>query len=244
MKRKLLLLLLLSLSFFCFSQTEKLISGKVSCQGDFIKGVDVINFNSKKNTTTTEFGDFFLIAKANDVLVFISEAYLDKQIIVTQNEIDKNNLVISLIKKPIELKEVEITKTMSLKVDANYNDFNSIKLEKQQARPTNGSVYTGEIVNGMDFVEIGKMIGRLFKSKAPKSKPKKKQEKIEFKDYAKSNFNESFFSKTLALTPDEIHRFLEYCEADPNSKTIIEKNDELSILEFLLTKKEAFKKLK
>ena len=116
------------------------------------------------------------------------------------------------------------------------------KIEKAQSRPKNNDVYTGEIVNGVDFVQIGKMIGKLFKSKNPKVK--KTEATLPFTEYAKANFNESFFSKTLKLQPGETSRFLEYCQADPKSKTAIESNDELTMLEFLLAKKSEFDKLK
>ena len=123
-----------------------------------------------------------------------------------------------------------------------YNDIQITKIEKEATRPKNKDVYTGEIANGMDFMQIGKMIGKLFKSKNPENK--KAQETMNFKDYAKANFNESFFTKTLKLKPDETSRFLEYCQTDPKSKTVIEKNDELAILEFLLAKKVEFDTLK
>jgi hypothetical protein len=98
------------------------------------------------------------------------------------------------------------------------------------------------MVNAMDFVQIGKMIGKLFKGK--NSKKNAKEEPMGFKMYALTNFNPSFFSKTLQLKPEETSRFLEYCESDPKSKTTIESNDELTVLEFLLNKKTAFDKLK
>ena len=79
------------------------------------------------------------------------------------------------------------------------------------------------------------------KSKNPKNKVK--EEPIGFKDYALTNFNPTFFSKTLKLKPEDTSRFLEYCESDPKSKKAIESNDELMVVEFLLTKKAAFDKL-
>jgi hypothetical protein len=148
-----------------------------------------------------------------------------------------------MVEKPIPLEEVEIQQIKKIKVAAvSYNDIKMTQIQKDAARPKVEGVYTGEMINGVDFVQIGKMIGKLFKGKNLKKDTT--EEAKGFKEYALANFNPSFFSKTLKLKSEETIRFLEYCESDPKSKTAIESNDELTILEFLLTKKGEFNKLK
>ena len=239
---KLTSILFLLISFLGFSQNEQLISGKISYQNSFQKNIDVINVTTKKATQTNDLGAFIIEAKVDDILVFMSENFVDQKYKLTQEDFEKKILVITLIEKPIPLEEVEITKVKAIKLaSVSYNDSKIAKIQKDAAKPKVIGVYTGEMVNGVDFIQIGKMIGKLFKSNKPATV---KTESISFKDYAKANFNESFFSKTLKLKPDETSRFLDYCEADPKSKTAIASNDELTILEFLLTKKAGFDKLK
>ena len=239
---KLTSILFLLISFLGFSQNEQLISGKISYQNSFQKNIDVINVTTKKATQTNDLGAFIIEAKVDDILVFMSENFVDQKYKLTQEDFEKKILVITLIEKPIPLEEVEITKVKAIKLaSVSYNDAKIAKIQKDAAKPKVIGVYTGEMVNGVDFIQIGKMIGKLFKSNKPATV---KTESISFKDYAKANFNESFFSKTLKLKPDETSRFLDYCEADPKSKTAIASNDELTILEFLLTKKAGFDKLK
>ena len=235
-------ILFLLLSCVCFSQNQKLIHGKVSYQDSFQKNVDVINFTTKKLTQTNTLGEFDIEAKVNDVLIFMSESFADQKYTLTAKDFEKSLLLIKLIEKPVPLEEVVIRQIKAIKIEAtSYNGIKMAQLERQQSNPVNIAIYTGEIPLGMDFIQIGKMIGKLFKSKNPK--PKAPEEKITFKEYAKANFDESFFSKTLELKNGEIPRFIDYCDADPQSKTVIEK-DELAILEFLLTKKAEFKNLK
>ncbi|MEO5775936.1 MAG: hypothetical protein ABIQ27_03470 [Flavobacterium sp.] len=239
---KIAAILFLLFSYVGFSQTEKLVHGKVSYQDNYQKNIDVINFTTKKFTKTNTLGEFTIEAKVNDILIFMSDNFVDQKHILTSDDFKKSNIVITLVEKPIPLEEVEITQIKAIKIAAtSYNGRKLAEIENQQAHPVNKDVYTGEIVNGMDFIQIGKMIGKLFKSKNPK--PKAPEEKITFKEYAKANFDETFFSKTLELKNEEVPRFIDYCDADPQSKTVIEK-DELAILEFLLTKKAEFKKLK
>lgn len=237
---KVISILFLLISCNCFSQ--KMIRGKVSYQDSYQKSVDVINFTTKKITQTNPLGEFDIEAKVDDVLVFMSENFADQKYTLTAKDFEKSILLIKLIEKPIPLKEVEIRQIKIIKMEStSYNGIKMAELEKQQSNPVNKDIYTGEIPLGMDFVQIGKMVGKLFKSKNPK--PKTPEEKISFKEYSKANFDESFFSKTLGLQKEEVPKFIAYCDFDPQSKTIIEK-DELAILEFLLSKKAEFKKIK
>lgn len=236
-------LFFLLISFTGFSQTEQLISGKVSYQDTYQKSIDVINFNTKKITQTNALGAFSIEAKVNDVLIFMSDDFVDQKYKLTAEDFQKKVLIITLIEKPIPLEEVEIQQVKQIKVAAvSYNDTKMTKIQKDAARPKVDGVYTGEMINGVDFVQLGKMVGKLFKSNKPKAK--KEAETVPFKQYAEANFQPSFFSKTLKLKPEETSRFLEYCQNDPKSKTVIESNDELTVLEFLLTKKGEFDKLK
>lgn len=238
-------LLLYLFSFSCligYSQTSKLIHGKVIYQNTYQDNVDIINFNTRYKTQTNHSGDFTVEAKVGDVLIFFSERFADQKYKLTAEDFQKSQLSITLTEKPIPLNEVEIAQVKSVKVAAaSYNDAKMVKIQKQASRPKVQNVYTGEIENGVDFMQIGRMIGKLFKSDKSKTP---KAEQIGFKDYAKANFNESFFLKTLKVNPDDTARFLDYCENDPKSQTVIATNDELTILEFLLEKKTEFDKLK
>ena len=93
----------------------------------------------------------------------------------------------------------------------------------------------------MDFVRIGKDIIKLFTTKDENIKSKKP--KIEFKEYINANFDTAFFTKTLNLKPEEIFLFLEFCEADSKAKTIVDSNNKMMSMEFLIKKNKAFQKL-
>lgn len=234
-------LLFLLISCISYSQTEKLIHGKVSYQDSYQKNVDVINFTTKKMTNTNVSGEFDIHAKIGDALILMSENFADQKYILTKEDFEKGSVLIKLIEKPIALDEVEIKLVKDLKMaTVSYNDIKMTKIEKEQARPKNTDVYTGEMINGMDFVQIGKMIGKLFKSK----KPKTSTTEVTFTEYSKANFNPSFYTKTLKLKTEDTSRFIDYCQADSKSKTAMESNNELTILEFLMEKKTEFDKLK
>lgn len=238
------------LFFFCFlsytvsfSQTTKIIHGKVFYQDMVQKNIDVINYTNKKITKTNSLGEFDIEAKMNDVLVFMSDNFSDQKYYIKTDDFEKGYVSVKLIEKPVPLDEVEIRQVKAIKLESTtYNGIKMAQLESQQSNPYNKDVYTGEIPMGMDFVQIGKMIGKLFKSKDKKDR--KAEQSMTFSDYSKANFDQSFYTKTLKVKPQDTGRFIEFCQNDPKSKAVIQSNDELAILEFLLVKKEDFDKLK
>ncbi|AOW08409.1 carboxypeptidase-like regulatory domain-containing protein [Flavobacterium gilvum] len=245
MKVKLLPVFFLLTSQFSISQTEKAVKGKVTCENILLQNVNVINKTSKKSTLTDENGEFVIDVKANDSLVFYAKDYHLKKIKLSLAQIEQNNLEIIIFKKPEELNEVIVTTLPSIKwkEDEKWKQEmrDRVKLDKAANSPKTG-VYDGAIVNGMDFVAIGKMIVDLF----AKEKEKKKETvpKIEFAVLAKSICDENFYFKTLKLKPEEIDLFLQFCDTDPKSKKLISNHNKLSMMDFLMAKNIEFQKQK
>lgn len=239
LKRILIIVLLFTFSIG-FSQTEKLLHGKILSGKTSLSGIDIVNASSKKSTSTNSKGAFSILAKADDELLIISKDYIDKTIVVMQQDLDADNLVITLEKKPIELKEVSVTKAPSVKVKSTQTELAQAKLAKQANTPKVVGVYDGSIENGLDFVQIGKGIVNLFKGKdgAAETPPS-----IGFKEYMTANFTKDFYTQKLKLKPEEIELFLSYCEADSKAKEIAAQQDPLKTTEFLISKNEEFKKL-
>lgn len=240
MKTKITILFALCSSLLAFSQTRILLHGKVLDNEFPLKGVDIINYTTMKTATTDANGKFDIMAKDSDELIFVLKLYEDKKIAVRQKHLDQNNLVINLIKKPTTLKEVKIERGPLIAMPLSVNDVKLAKLEYQKNHPTNPNVYTGEIVNGIDFVAIAKNIARLLKSK--KKKPSKASKPIDFKEMINNTVDEAYFVQNLKIMPEQNTLFLEYCEKDPKTKTLIQNQDILEIMDFLLLKSKEFLK--
>lgn len=229
-------------SLLGFSQSGKLLQGKVLSEGKAVGLVDVVNMNSKKSSTTDSEGNFSLWVTAGDELYFLSKDYTDLKMVITAADLNQNPLVIILTKKPIELEDVEIVKKSSLKVQITQGDIDAIKLSKQANALKVVNVYDGTIENGVDFVRMFKGIANWFKNK-DKEKPEKLLPPIAFKDYLAVHFDEAFYLTKLQLKPEEIALFIAYCEADSRAKPLAERQDILEMADFLFEKKEEFKKL-
>jgi hypothetical protein len=245
MKVNLLVVLFLFFSQFSFSQKEEMLKGKVFNQNLPIKGVAIINFNTKAQTSTDQFGNFSIPAKTNDLLVFISKEYQLKKLLVNEKLYDEKGLTVYLNLKPEELEEVLITKMPSLKLSGTkgyeQGKVDEITLDKAARKPRTG-VYDGTIENGADIFRIGGMILGLFiKDKEP---PKEKGPEIEFAVLAKNTCTQKFYLENLKLKPEEIDLFLQFCDTDPKSKKLIENTNVLSMMDFLTIKNTEFQKLK
>ena len=244
MKVKLLPTLFLLTYQFSFSQTEKFIKGKVLCDNVLLENVDVINKTLKKGTTTNADGEFIIQAKANDSIVFYAKQFYLKKIKLTSEQIDQNNLVVIMFKRPEELNEVVITTVAPIKWEMDkmveLQQRTKIALDRAASSPKTG-IYDGTIENGMDFVQIGKMILGLF------AKEKEKKEivpEVKFAVLAKNTCDQKFYLETLKLKPEEIDLFLQFCDTDPKSKVLIGHHNVLSMMDFLSAKNIEFQKFK
>lgn len=240
MKVKLFSTLLLFTSQVSFSQ---IIKGKIVFNNYAIPNVEIINSNSKTLTVSDAKGHFSIDAKTNDILIFIAKNYELAKIVINPLIINDKDLTIELILKAEELKEVVITKMPSIKLSSNtkyeQEKLDKYGLEKSAYTPKVIGVNMGTIENGINFIRIGGTIGGLLKKE---KEPLKKMEPIiTFKDLAKKSCNQNYFLETLKLKPDEIELFLDFCDADPKSKTIATSKNVLSTMDFLLEKSIVFK---
>ena len=239
--------LLTTISFFTYqlsiSQTEKLLHGKVVSKSNALKGIEVINKTAKTTATTNVLGEFSILVNVKDSLIFFSKDYFFSRLKVTSQNIETNNLVVNMVLKPEELDEVVITKIKLPKIEYDPEAIAKMDIEKQATDLRRFiPVYDGTIPNGMNFGAIGGgLIGLL---KKDKEEPKKKISEMDFKKLITTTVPENFFTKDLKLTSEEKELFLQFCDADPKSKTLLDHPNILATMDFLTAKNDEFKKLK
>lgn len=231
MKIKLPFFFLLLVYQFGFSQTEKLIQAKVLCEDFPLQGIEVLNLASKATTITDSNGKFSILAKAKDTLMFVSKNYEYKRFFLKKEDLEKNNIIIYLTRKMEQLEEIIVISKINFpKIKFDKNIASQLTIEKAAKNPKPYGVYDGTIENGMGMT-INLPSGR------------KKIHEIEFKELMKKSYNDSFYIETLKLKPEEIGLFIEFCDADPKSKTILKNTNPLKSMDFLMSKKIEFKKM-
>ncbi|MNQ89639.1 hypothetical protein D3C85_1049530 [compost metagenome] len=141
--------------------------------------------------------------------------------------------------KAEELENVIVSRSVFNKTELkqianNREEINKIKIRKQfDDVTTKVTVYDGKIKNAINF------------SYPIFDKPKKKIEKEDrFKKLVNASCPSDFFIKNLNLKTEEKEIFLNFCDADPKSKILLEHPNVLATMDFLYAKNEEFRKLK
>jgi len=112
-------ILLLLITQFVFSQDEKLLHGKIVVKDATPQGVHVINLTNDKETLTNNKGEFSILVRPDDLLVF-SAGHLDyMRKIVEQENYDSASLVVEMTSKVNKLDEVVVK---------NYSAVNAVAL--------------------------------------------------------------------------------------------------------------------
>jgi hypothetical protein len=106
-----IIILLLLLSQITFGQhNEKLLHGKIVADSTSVFGIDVVNLGNEKVTVTNNKGEFSILAKANDILVFSSMTLEMKRMLVDEDDLKSETIIIYMTAKINELNEVIVKK--------------------------------------------------------------------------------------------------------------------------------------
>ena len=99
---------------FSFSQKEKQISGTIICDNIAVYGIEITNLVTEKSTVSDVNGNFSILVKAEDMLVFTSTNYLYKRKFLEQEDIDLAKITIILTRKVEQLDEVLVSSSNGL----------------------------------------------------------------------------------------------------------------------------------
>ena len=119
MQNKILVLLFLFFTFSVFSQKEKLIQVRIIVNDSKLNGVRVINLMNEKEVITDQEGNFNILAKTDDLLVFSAEFLDYMRKIVDESDYIKGAIEVQMTSKALQLDEVEIK---------DYSKINAISL--------------------------------------------------------------------------------------------------------------------
>lgn len=107
---KILMLFLFCQVTFCQTADEKLLHGKILVESGNVGGVTIINLVNEKATISDGNGEFFILAKAEDLLVFSSVNLEYYRRIIEDEDLKAEVLTIKMTAKITELKEVIVNK--------------------------------------------------------------------------------------------------------------------------------------
>jgi len=176
---------------------------------------NVVNNTSRQATITDDEGEFEMLVKLNDRLVFSSVQYQIRSVIVNKEILQKSRLVIDVNEKVTVLDEVVVgpentEKFLDLKEEefkrTYYNFDKSSKVENQILK-------AGTFNNGLNFINLYKMIA---KSSSKSGEIDKQLSNVNYKpsNLIREVYDDAFFVKNLGLKKQNILNF--YCSVMTN----------------------------
>jgi len=195
MKR--LVLWLLLLPFFCFSQ-EKIFCGKIET-GSMLQDVLVINLTKEIETRTDGFGKFSIKANTGDLLIFSSEFVHRKRFLVEKEHFNQENKIL-LETQDIEIQTVEIQ-------DYNINSVSLGLVEKGNVLPTPAERKLFTASGGGKVRSIDNLINTITGKKRMLKSILEMEREDKRVAYISGIFDDDYFSEALKIKPENIDEF-------------------------------------
>ncbi|MBU7570542.1 MAG: carboxypeptidase-like regulatory domain-containing protein [Flavobacterium sp.] len=198
MKSNKILLLTFLVSYVALSQ-EKIIKGRVVANGNNVEGINLVNLVNEKSAVTDSNGDFSILAKVDDLLVFSAVNMHYKRKIIEADDFQKDIIIIEMEPKINQLDEVEITKHVNITA---YN-LGIIKFKPK--------VYT---------VAERRMIARVG-SRAERKARVEGEKKLMLIERIGILYSDEYFIRVLKIDPDYVMAFKYYCSEQPDFMKIV-----------------------
>jgi hypothetical protein len=244
MKIKLLFVLLL----FCFaigvSQEDErvVLRGKVLYRNVNVPNENVINSTSQMATITNDNGEFAIRVKLNDEIVFTSINYQIEVVKISQQILDNNRLVVEVNEKVTELDEVVVSPENQKKfLELQNEDFKKFEYETDQSSEViniaEDKITRGIMQDGINFVNIFKALVN-----TKKDQPTENDKPLKVSEVLRLVYDDEFFVLDLKIPQDQIDAFLIYCDEKIPPRTLLKKDNEFELIDFLVTQSNIFLK--
>ena len=235
----------LKLLFTCLISTTVLyaqdripIKGKLIYRNVNVVSANVVNINAQINTITDGEGEFEIPVKVGDEIIFSSVQYMIRTVKINPDIIQKNRLVITVNEKINALEEVIITPDDTEKfLDLKEEEFKGYDyLRDKSTRLENTIVRQGQLNNGINVINILKLITKIINSKTEEEKRNLKPSEV-----LKYVFEIDFFKRDLELTDDQIIGFLEYIDDNLPSQKLLSQSKQFQLIDYLILESKKYR---
>ena len=222
------------------SQDRKPIKGQLLYKNTKVIAANVINNTSQMSTITDSDGFFEIDVELGDEIIFSSVQYRIRSVIITEETLKKNRLVVSVNENINELKEVVVTtEDVEKFLDLKEEEFKGFDYEKDKSsKLINRAASNRQLSNGIDFVNIARLLARAIKNKTLEEQLKMKPSEI-----LPLVFEPSFFEEDLGIQRSQVNIFLQYVDKKMKTSKLLKKDKEFELIDFLVDQSELFKNI-
>ena len=226
--------------FFVLSAQEKreLLRGKLLYRNNNVIAANVVNNTAQTNTITNGEGEFEINAKEGDEIIFSSVQYRIKSVVVTSENINKNRLVVEVNDRLTFLDEIVVGPENTQKfLDLKKEEFKRVDYTQDKSTKIDNTILRqGELVNGINLVNVAKLLAKVLRSKENQVDRKLIPSKV-----LPLIFDDRFFTEDLGLALYEVDPFLAKLDKILPTKKLLKKDKEFQLIEYLFVEVEQFK---
>lgn len=231
------------------------VAGEVSVPLDGeVSQIEVINQNSKEGTVTNQYGQFGISVKKGDRLRFEAIQYQNFTVIIDENIVknkkftikinDEINTLDEVIVRPYDLEgniEVDAKKVKTEFYAAPESEAVINEYEGDQPYVRSQTI-TENYTTEQRFIKNGLNIANIFRE-ILSSKEVSEDHKLP-KDVdvmVRKMYKDSFFKENFNIEEENINQFIFFVEDKGLTKNMLQKGNELDLIEFLVKKSKEFK---
>ena len=225
-------------STILLGQERRPIKGVLLYKNTVVVAANVVNNTAQINTITNSDGEFEIEVAEGDEVIFSSVQYQIKAVKVTAEILALNRMVVSVNENITALKEVVVTtedveKFLNLKEE----EFKGFDYEQDKSTRINNELTDDRLLsNGINFVNIAKLI-----MKALSNKTEEEQMRMKPSEVLPLVFETSFFEQYLELQKDQVVGFLEYIDTQMKTSSLLKQSQQFQLIDFLISKSKAYK---
>ena len=237
MKFKLLIFFLV-FQVVAFAQDRVSMKGRLIYRNINVVAANVVNITAQINTITNGEGAFEIPVKNGDEVVFSSVQYMIRTVKITPEIIQKNRLIITINEKINALEEVVVTPDDAEKfLDLKEEEFKGFDYDRDKStRLENSIVRQGQLKNGINLINVAKLIAKLVSNKTEEEKRNLKPSEV--LSYV---FDKSFFSSDLELKDDQIVGFLEHIDNNLPSQKLLNQSQQFQLIDYLILQSKKYR---
>ena len=221
-----------------FAQDRVSIKGRLIYRNINVVAANVVNITAQINTITNGEGAFEIPVKNGDEVVFSSVQYMIRTVKITPEIIQKNRLIITINQKINALEEVVVTPDDAEKfLDLKEEEFKGFNYDSDKStRLENSIVRQGQLKNGINLINVAKLIAKLVSNKTEEEKRNLKPSEV--LSYV---FDKSFFSSDLELKDDQIVGFLEHIDNNLPSQKLLNQSQQFQLIDYLILQSKKYR---
>ena len=151
--------------------------------------------------------------------------------------VKKNRLIITVNEKINALEEVVVTPENTEKfLDLKEEEFESYDYNKDKSTKLENTIVTqGQLRNGLNIINIAKLIAKAVSNKSQEEKQKLKPSEI--LTYV---FSDEFFVNDLALKNDQVTGFLEHIDKNLPSQQLLKTGQQFQLIDYLISESQKY----